>query len=135
MGTARQIADGPEVGEQLELLAQRDVDAGEAAADRRRHRAFQPDVRALNGFGQLFWDVLVVFLEGFGAGGIALPLELDAGGFQNANCGVHDLGADTIAGNQRNFVGRCHMSLVSLVLLVRRPKAKFSGCRLLEPIS
>ena len=31
---ARQILDGPEVGEEVELLAQGDIDAREAAADR-----------------------------------------------------------------------------------------------------
>ena len=40
-----------------------------------------------------------IFLEGLGAGGVALPLELDAGGFENADGGLGDFGADAVAGN------------------------------------
>src|SRR6266853_5286748 len=60
-GQGRQIADGTEVGEKFELLAQRDVDAGEPAADRRGDRALQPYSGALNGLGKLLGDVLAVF--------------------------------------------------------------------------
>ena len=97
-GHRRQIADGPEVGEQLKLLAQRHVDAGKAAADGRRHRAFQSNMGALNGLGEFFGDVLFVLFEGFGAGSETFPLELDAGSFQDADTRVHDLGPDAIAG-------------------------------------
>ena len=95
-GDSRQIADRPEVGEQLELLAQRDIDAGESAADRRGYRALQADVRALDRLRQLFRDVFVIFLVGFGAGRVAFPLELDAGGFQDAD------------GRTSPPQGRCH---------------------------
>ena len=49
-------------------------------------------------------NVFAVDLEGFGAGGEALPLPLDAGGFEDANDGLRDFRADAVAGNQRNFV-------------------------------
>ena len=94
-----QIANRAKVGEQFELLAQCDIDAGEAAADRRRDRPFQADTGALDGLGQLLRNVLVIFLEGLGAGGEGLPLELDAGGFQNANASFDDFRTDPIAGN------------------------------------
>src|SRR5271157_2805826 len=97
-GYSREIADRPEVGEKLELLAQRDIDAGESAADRGRHRTFQADARALDGLHQFLGNVLVILLIGFGAGGVALPLKLYAGCLQNADGCPDDLGADTVAG-------------------------------------
>ena len=51
----------------------------------RGHRTLQRDPGALDGLGQVLGNVLVIFFVGVGAGGEALPLELDAGGFQNAN--------------------------------------------------
>ena len=41
---ARQVADRPQVRVEIERLAQADVDAGEAFADRRRHRPLQRDL-------------------------------------------------------------------------------------------
>ena len=76
---ARQVDDRPEIGEQLELLAQGDVDAGKSAAHRSRDRPLEPDVRALDRLGQFLRDVFLVLRVGFGAGGETLPLELDAG--------------------------------------------------------
>ena len=63
-------------------------------------------MRALDGLRQFFGDVLVIFFEGFGAGREALPFELDAGSFQDADGRVHHLGTDAVAGNQRDFM--CH---------------------------
>ena len=108
-GNARQINNRPEVGEQFELLAQGHVDAGKSAAHRSRHRALQPDVRALDRLRQFLGDVLVVLGVGFGAGGEALPLKFDAGRFQDSDRGFHHFGADSIAGDQRNCI--CHVPL------------------------
>ncbi len=63
----RQVPDGPEVRIKLKFLAQRNVDAGEAAADGRSHRALQTHMCALDRFDRFFWDVLTVFLECFGS--------------------------------------------------------------------
>ena len=101
------ILDGAEVGEEVELLAQRDVDALEAAADGRRDRPLQRHAVALDGFVERGGNVFAENLEGLGAGGEALPLKLDAGGFKNANHGLRDFGADAVAGDQRNFVCLC----------------------------
>src|SRR5271169_426020 len=98
-GNVREVADGPEVGEELETLAQLDVDAGETAADGRGYGALQSDAGAFDGFAEFFGNVFVVFLEGFGAGGEAFPFEFDAGGFNHANRGLDDFGADTVTGN------------------------------------
>ncbi len=90
---------GRKLANSSNCLRRRDIDAGKPAADGRCHRPFQADVRPFDRLGQLFRNVLVIFLESFGAGGEALPFEFDAGGFQDANCCAHDFGADTIAGN------------------------------------
>src|SRR5271156_1359881 len=103
-GNMREIANRPEVGEEFEALAQFDVDAREAAADRRRHRAFQSDAGALDGLAEFLGNVFVVLLKGLGAGGEALPFEFDAGGFEHANRGLDHFGADSVAGDQGYFV-------------------------------
>src|SRR5208282_586671 len=98
-GNVREVANRPEVGEEFKALAQFDVDAGEAATDGRSHRALQSDARALDRFAEFFGNVFVVLLEGFGAGGEAFPFEFDAGGFNHANGGLDDFGADSVTGN------------------------------------
>src|ERR1019366_792380 len=103
-GNVREVANGPEVGEEFEALAQLDVDAGEAAADGRGHGTLQSDAGALNGFAEFFGNVLVVLLKGFGAGGEAFPFEFDAGGFEHANRGLNDFGADSVARDEGYFV-------------------------------
>ncbi len=105
-GNAGKIADGAEVAEEFELLAQLHVDAAESAADGRGDRAFQRHAGALDGFDQLLGDVLVIFGKGVGPGRIALPLKLDAGGFQDSDCRGCNFRTDSVARNQRNFM--CH---------------------------
>ena len=57
-GNMRQVSNGPEVGVQLKLLAQRDVDAGKTAPHRRRHRPLQSDAGALDRLDEFFGNVL-----------------------------------------------------------------------------
>ena len=45
---AGQVLDRPQVGVEIERLAQPDVDAGEALADRRGHRPLQRDLVPLD---------------------------------------------------------------------------------------
>ena len=52
-------------------------------------------------------NVLAEDLEGLGAGGKALPLEANAGGFEDADDGLRDFRADAVAGDQGYFVGFC----------------------------
>src|SRR5207302_4229329 len=100
----RQIPDRAKVGVELEHFAEFDVDAGEPAADRSRHRTLQSNVRALDGGDEFLRNVLVVLLVGLSAGFEALRIKFDAGSFKNANCGVGDFGSDAIAGDERYFV-------------------------------
>ncbi len=65
---------------------------------------FKRDLVALDGVVEVGGNVLAEDLEGLGAGGEALPLPLDAGGFKDADDGLRDFGADAIAGNEGNFV-------------------------------
>ena len=50
---AGEILDGAEVGEEVELLAQGDVDALEAASDGRGDRPLEGDLVALNGLVEM----------------------------------------------------------------------------------
>ena len=101
----RKIADGAEVGVQLEALAQGDVDAGKAAADGRGDGALERDMGALEGVNQFLGKILVVLLESIGAGFLALPLKLHPGGFEDAHRGRGDLGANAVAGDEGDSVG------------------------------
>ena len=101
----RQIAHRPEVRVKLKLLAQLHVDAGKASANRRSDRPLQRHMRAFNGFGQLFGNVFVVFLERLGARLHRFPFELEASGFQNTDDCLSDFRADAVAGDESNFVG------------------------------
>src|SRR3977135_1340774 len=105
-GNMRQISDGPEVCEEFETFAEFNVDAGETAADGRGYGTLQSDAGAFDGFAEFFGNVFLVLLKGFGAGGKTFPFEFDAGGFEHANCGLDDFGADAVAGNESDFV--CH---------------------------
>jgi hypothetical protein len=51
-------------------------------------------------------DQLALFRSFVGAGFELFPVDLDAGGFQDAANGACDLWADTFAGNQCDFVSR-----------------------------
>ena len=101
------ILDGAEVGEEVELLAQRDVDALEAAADGRGDRSLERDFVALDGVVERGGNVFAEDFEGLGAGGEALPLPLDASGFENAHHGLGDFRADAVAGDEGHFVCFC----------------------------
>src|SRR5665213_144975 len=116
-GQAGEILDGPEVGKEIELFAERNIDAFEAAADRRGHGAFERDAVALDGLVKGGGDVFAMNLEGFSAGCEALPVELDAGGFKDADNRMRDFGADAVAGDQSNFVrlGFYHLGLRSFL--------------------
>src|SRR4029078_12144553 len=97
-GNARQIFDRTKVRIKLVLFGQHLVDAGEAAAYRRRDRAFECDPRALDGLVRFTRNILVVLCEGVGANGKLLPFPLDSGGFQDLDDSGGDFGSDPVAG-------------------------------------
>src|SRR5208283_5354733 len=100
----RQVAYGPKVGEEFEALAQLDVDAGEAAADRRSHRTLQSDAGALDRFAEFLGNVFVILLKSFGPGRKAFPLKLNSGGFDHANRSLNHFGTDAVAGDEGYFM-------------------------------
>ena len=65
---------------------------------------FERDLVALDRFVEGGGNVFAEDFEGLGAGGEALPLPLDAGGFEDADDGLRDFGADAVAGNEGDFV-------------------------------
>ena len=87
--------------EQVERLAQRDVDRAEAGADRRRDRALDRDARVRDrldhGVGQ---RIAAVLGHDVGARLADVPVELDSGGLEDAAGGFGELGADPVAGDQ-----------------------------------
>ena len=103
-GDVRQVPDRTEVGVQLKMFSEFDVNAGEASANRRGHRPLQPNTGALDGVDQLFWDVFPILFISLSSGFVNLPLELHARGFQNAHGRLSNFRADAIAGNESNLV-------------------------------
>ena len=103
-GHAGKILDRAKVGEELELLAQGNVDALEAAADGCGDRALESDLVTLDGIAERGRNIFAVDFEGLSAGGKALPAEFDAGGFKDADDGLRNFGTDAVAGNKSYFV-------------------------------
>ncbi len=109
----RNVPDRPQVDEQVERLAQPDVDAGESAADRRRHRSLQGDLVTADRIEQLRRQRVAVLLEREHAGQVRFPLGLETGAVENPDNGRRDLGADAVAGNERDGVGHWPWSRAS----------------------
>ena len=109
---ARQVPHRPEVGVEVERLAQPDVDAGEAFADRRRDRPLQRDLVALDRVEQRRRQRLAEPLERDHAGVVALPLDVDARRLEDPDDRLGDFRADAVAGDERDGVG--HVSLLGL---------------------
>src|SRR6202041_3109599 len=106
-GNVGQIANGTEVGVELEFLAQRDVDAGKTAANRSAYRPLESNMRALDGFCQFLGNVFFIFLEGLGPSHEGFPFKLDPRGFEDAHGRLRYFGADAIAGDESDLV--CHV--------------------------
>ena len=92
------------VGIQVKALAQGHIDRGEAFSDRRGDGALQPNVGTFNRLDQFLGNIFVILLKGLGAGLKDLPLELEAGCFQNTDNRRCNFRADTIARDQCDFV-------------------------------
>ena len=75
---AWQVLDGPQVGVEVERLAQADVHAREALADRRGHRSLERDLVPLDRFDQRRRQRLAVLLERHDARVVTIPLDLQA---------------------------------------------------------
>ena len=101
---AGEVAHRAQVGVEVERLAQPDVDAGEALADRRRHRPLQRHLVRPDRVEQRHRQRLSVLLEGDDAGVLPVPVDVETGGREDTDDGGGDLGTDAVAGNQRDGV-------------------------------
>src|ERR1700687_3943630 len=88
--------DRSDQGEEVELLAQRDVDASKPAADRRRYRTFESDLVFANGRQHRLGKRSAKFGDSRLARLLDVPVELDSGGLEDSDGGVADLWADAV---------------------------------------
>jgi hypothetical protein len=95
--------------EQIQQLTQRNVQRSDAAADRRRQRAFDADVVLAKGLDGFVRQPVVELLEGFLARVDFLPrnffspsVRLLDGGVEDAHAGAPDVAAGAIAFDERN---------------------------------
>ena len=95
----------PEVGVQAECLAEPDVDAPEAAADRRRDRPLEADPGPPNRFEDALRERRAVALDRGLARFHGLPFESDPGRVEDAGGRLRQLGPDAVAGDQGDRVG------------------------------
>ena len=105
-GDAGQVPDRPQVRVEVERLAQPDVDAGEALADRRRHRSLQRDLVAADRVEQLGRQRLAGALERQRRRRRARShsIETPAASRMRSD-GLGDFGTDAVAGDERD--GMC----------------------------
>ena len=99
---AGQVLDGPEVGEQLELLAQVHVDAGKAAADGRGDRPFQRQavrsMESISSLGMYSPDISRRPRRRRRMVPSQTSHPIRDGRFENADGGIRDFRADAVAG-------------------------------------
>src|SRR5579872_6312731 len=97
--------DRPDVGEQVQTLAQRNVDAGVSTTDRRGHRTFQTNIGSIETVNYILRQGLAGFLNHIRVQFGDFPIDADAGGVDGAPRGAGDLRADSIARDQGNWIG------------------------------
>jgi hypothetical protein len=99
-----QAADGADVGVEVKDLPERDVDRLEALADGRTDGPLEGDPGAADRVDGLVGE------RGAGAGGhlgadvLRIPVDLDAGGLEDALGSSADLGANSVARDERDLV-------------------------------
>ena len=94
-----------QVGVQPERLAEADVDAAEAAADRRRDRSLERDLGPPDGLEHVVRQRRPVFGDDRLARLDRLPLEGQAGRVEDAAGRLRQLRTDAVAGDQGDSVG------------------------------
>src|SRR5258708_37888733 len=89
--------DGADEREQVELLAERHVDASKPTADRRRYRAFESDLVFANRGEHVLGKRRSEFGDRGCAGLLDVPIELNAGESGDWDCGGADPGAHSVS--------------------------------------
>src|SRR3990172_3100776 len=102
---ARVVLGGAQAGVEVQHLAQGDVDGAEAAAARRRDRTLDGDLVPADRLQDFVGGDGAVLLGGADAGLPDVPVELDAGGLEDADCGFGDLGAGAVARYEGDAMG------------------------------
>ncbi len=102
---AREILHRTKIGVKIQSLTKSHVDAPRSASDGRGHRTFEAYAIAAHGLDSFF----IEYAAGIGGAGCCasvnlFPVDLDAGRFQDAAGGAGNLGADSFAGQKRDFV-------------------------------
>ena len=105
-GDRRNVPDRPQVREQFQRLPQADVHARESAAHWRRQRPFERNFVSGNRFEQLRRQRRTVLGNRARAGQMRLPLDVEAGGFDDLYDHGGNFGADSVARDQRDAVLR-----------------------------
>ena len=100
---AGQRAHGPHAGVEIESLPQPDVDRAKTLADRRGARPLEGDAVAPDQVERLFGQRFAVLLRGGEAGGGLHPVDLHAGGRDDAARGLGHLRSDPVAFDQHDL--------------------------------
>ena len=115
-------ADRPQADEQIEHLAQRDVQRSDAAADRRRQRPLDADVVLAERLDGLVRQPVVELLEALLAGVDFHPrdlllaaVRLVDGGIEHAHARAPDVGTGAVAFDERDdrIVGHDELSVLT----------------------
>ena len=114
-----QILDRPQIGIEIESLAQLDIDAAKSFAHRRRHRPFESDLGLVERIHQRPRDGRPMFFQSLGAGQMGIPINFCAGGFDDFQCRLDYFGTDPIARNQRNFMRHDNCPFVARIIAGR----------------
>ncbi len=121
-GRAGEVADRPHAGIEIEHLPQRDVEAADAAAHRRRQRPLDRDLVGADGFERVVRQPLAVLFLGLLAGGHLEPMNppgaperLFHRRIEHAHAGTPDVGAGAVAFDERDdrIVGNDEASVLA----------------------
>jgi hypothetical protein len=95
----------PQVGIEVELLAQPHVGGAEAAADRGGERALEREARLADALQGRLGQWIAGFLEPRHSRRLPVVGEGSTDGFEHAERGVEDFGSDAVARNERDEDG------------------------------
>ena len=104
---ARHGDHGPNVGVEIELLAQRHVDGTKTLAHRRGQRPLEADPVAGDGLERRVRNQVTGAVEGHQAGLGAFVLQSRVHRVEHTQRGVHDFGTDAVTGDDRNGGSHC----------------------------
>src|SRR5262249_3650050 len=102
-GHTRDGGNRPNVGIEVEVLPERDVDRAVAFAFGRRQRPFERQACALDRLDGVLRQRILLLLDRRQPGDLLVEVEARAGGFEHAQRGSCDLGADPVATDESDL--------------------------------